>query len=254
MLGFVLCTFYVTDLYAADIVEYSHGGTTPIKTLADGYGAPIGCSVDPTTGNLAVANFEGNGSTCMGGIVIYENASGGGTLYQDKDFNYYWPPGYDAKGNLYVEGKKKETKGRTGLAMIAAGSELVTVPLSGGKIGFPGGMQWDGHFVTATDQAYQGGHLSGIYRVTVASSQAKVVGSTELSDKCSNRTRRTMTSFSRGSTTNSAVSRRRRRKSRVYVPVRFLELHQGRRSEADASVRYLTDARVGQTVSPMKVK
>jgi hypothetical protein len=177
---------YVADFASADIVEYAHGGKDPIKTLSDSYGYPIGCSVDPKTGNLAVANFEGLGSTCMGGIVIYQNASGSGTLYQDKDFNYYWPPGYDSQGNLFVEGRKKEkNKGKTGIAEIAAGGQkLVTLPLTGGKIEFPGGMQWDGHYITATDQAYQGGHLSGIYRLAVTSSNAKVVDSSELSDQC----------------------------------------------------------------------
>jgi hypothetical protein len=62
---------YIADFASNDIVEYAHGGTTPINTIHDRYGFPIGCSVDPTTGDLAVANFEGVGKTCMGGIVIY---------------------------------------------------------------------------------------------------------------------------------------------------------------------------------------
>ena len=38
-----------------NIVEHAHGGTSPIATLNSGYGDPIGCSVDPKTGDLAVA-------------------------------------------------------------------------------------------------------------------------------------------------------------------------------------------------------
>src|SRR5579871_6367789 len=41
-----------------DIVEYAHGGTVPIATLTDPNNAPEGCSVDPTTGDLAVANAQ----------------------------------------------------------------------------------------------------------------------------------------------------------------------------------------------------
>jgi hypothetical protein len=37
------------------VYEYAHGGSTPIATLADP-GSGFGCAVDPTTGNLAVAN------------------------------------------------------------------------------------------------------------------------------------------------------------------------------------------------------
>lgn len=177
---------YVVDFAAAKILEYAHGGDKPLKTLNDRYGYPIGCSVDPTTGNLAVANFEGLGHTCMGGIVVYKDASGKGKLYQDKDFNYYWPPGYDPHGNLFVEAKTKEKRGgKAGIAELAAGgAKLATVTLSGGTIKFPGGVQWDGHYVAATDQAFQGGHTSGIYRLTVSSSEAKIVGSTELPDEC----------------------------------------------------------------------
>jgi hypothetical protein len=175
---------YVADFAANQIVEYAHGGSTSIKTLSDAYGFPIGCSVDPKTGDLAVSNFEGLGHTCMGGIVIYKGASGRGRLYQDKDFNYYWPPGYDSQGNLYVEGRKKEDKGKAGLAEIPSErKKLVTISLSGGTIKYPGAVQWDGHYISATDQAYRA-HLTGIYRVTVAGSQATVVDSSLLSDKC----------------------------------------------------------------------
>jgi hypothetical protein len=175
---------FVTDFGAGQVVEYAHGGTTPIQTLADPYGDPIGCSVDPTTGNLAVGNFSGAGSTCMGSIVIYTGATGTGTLYQDKDFDYYWPPGYDNKGNLFIQGRKKHwNRGNGGIAELAAGSStLVTLSLSGGKIEFPGGMLWDGNTMTATDQRYQGTRTSGIYRISVSAAKATITGATQLTD------------------------------------------------------------------------
>ncbi len=56
------------------IYEYAHGGTQPIQTLNDAAGNPRGCSVDRTTGNLAVSNFA---SLSGGGSVsIYTNAQG----------------------------------------------------------------------------------------------------------------------------------------------------------------------------------
>ena len=42
----------VPDVY--EIVEYAHGGTQPVATLNDIYYYSLACSVDPTTGNLAV--------------------------------------------------------------------------------------------------------------------------------------------------------------------------------------------------------
>jgi hypothetical protein len=172
---------YVVDFAATQIVEFAHGGTTPIKTLPDSYGYPIGCSVDPTTGNLAVANFESAGSQCMGGIVIYAGAEGSGTSYTDADFMYLWPPAYDPSGNLYVQGQT--SAGGSGVAEMLAGSTtLGTLSLSGGTINFPGGMLWDGHYIAATDQQYQGGTTSGLYQLSVSDGTASVVGSVQLTD------------------------------------------------------------------------
>src|SRR5581483_1540828 len=52
------------------IAEYSHYGEL-IQKLQDG-DVPLGCAVDPTTGNLAVTN-EGSGA---GEVAIYSNAKG----------------------------------------------------------------------------------------------------------------------------------------------------------------------------------
>ena len=43
-----------------NVFEYAHGGTEPIATLDLPGSNAIGCSVDPTTGNLAVV-FSGSG-------------------------------------------------------------------------------------------------------------------------------------------------------------------------------------------------
>jgi hypothetical protein len=174
---------YITDFAAAEIVEYPHGSVTPIRKLKDHYGAPIGCSINPKTGDLAVGDFEGLHGTCMGGVVIYAKGKHSETLYQDKDFDFYWPPGYDDKGNLFIQGRKKATRGRTGVAELAAGSsKLTTVSLSGGRVRFPGGMQWDGHYITATDQRFKGTRDSGIYQLTVSTARGHFVGSTRLTD------------------------------------------------------------------------
>ena len=66
---------FVADGGADTIREYAHGGTTPIATLNDP-GEPYGCSVDPTTGNLAVTNGSDS-------VAIYPSAQGTPTLYSD---------------------------------------------------------------------------------------------------------------------------------------------------------------------------
>jgi hypothetical protein len=88
---------YVVD----DVFEYAHSGTTPIATLTEpnhDYVAvfPVGCSVDPTTGNLTVANTGKE----RGNTVIFVGAKGSPEVYTDlalhQGFKYC---AYDNKGN-----------------------------------------------------------------------------------------------------------------------------------------------------------
>lgn len=57
------------------ISEYSHGGTQPTATLDDPtFGE--GCSIDPTSGNLAVAGGYQSGVYPYGDVAIYADAQG----------------------------------------------------------------------------------------------------------------------------------------------------------------------------------
>jgi hypothetical protein len=80
-----LCTdkkgdVFVTQLYGQQIVEYAHGGTSPIRTLSDPGYEPGACSVDPATGNLAVANIVSDEFT-QGNLLVYPGATGTPTTY-----------------------------------------------------------------------------------------------------------------------------------------------------------------------------
>ncbi|MBV9332547.1 MAG: hypothetical protein JO146_00920 [Candidatus Eremiobacteraeota bacterium] len=72
---------FVTEYNGQEVLEYKHGGTSPVQQLYDN-GQPIGCSIDPTTGNLAVANDMANGGG-YGNIVIYKKAKGTGEVLSD---------------------------------------------------------------------------------------------------------------------------------------------------------------------------
>jgi len=95
---------FITEYTGADILEYPHGGSTPIATLSDPGEKPMGCSVDAATGNLAVTNFQ-NASRASGDVAIYQAASGTPTLYSDPNIYNYLYCVYDTKSNLYVDGK-----------------------------------------------------------------------------------------------------------------------------------------------------
>ena len=102
------CTDKAGDVYVVDqgvsggsafIYEYAHGRTEPIKTLYDSYynNYALGCSVDPTTGNLALTDR-------IYGILIYKNASGRPKAYTIPSCScVYYPPAYDSKGNVFTE-------------------------------------------------------------------------------------------------------------------------------------------------------
>ncbi len=172
---------WIVNNNAQEIVEYKHGGTTQIASLSDPGYYPTICSVDPTTGNLAVANKETIGSsTQQGNVAVYSHAKGTPTLYEDSQLFQVWFCGYDDKGNLYVDG----TKGYSvtfGFAELAKGSKkLSNIALKGGTIYFPGKILWDGKHVIVGDQSFQNKYpyTSGIYQTTGGG--GKIVGTTPL--------------------------------------------------------------------------
>jgi len=175
---------YVTNLQAQNVLEYAHGGTTPIKTLADSYGNPNGCAIDPKTGDLAVTNFEG-GPSGYGSLVVYPNATGSGTMYSIGATTLAWPPVYDKHGNLFFETQNDDTRATYLLELANGSSSLSTVTLPASvAIVSPSGTTWDGKYVGVTDEQYKGGNNEGLYRVTVSGSAATLHGQAQYTDSC----------------------------------------------------------------------
>ncbi|HMF28301.1 MAG TPA: hypothetical protein VKE42_05980, partial [Candidatus Cybelea sp.] len=95
---------YVVDFGTAGIYEYTHGSVNYFNFASDNYGYPVGCAVNPTNGDIAVANFQGYNYT-TGGVVVFKGGlSGTQKYYTQSSFYFAWPPGYDHHGNLFVEG------------------------------------------------------------------------------------------------------------------------------------------------------
>jgi hypothetical protein len=84
---------YITDYGANDVVEYAHGGATPIRTLAAD--RPLSCAVDQYSGDLAIANY-------VKGVFIYKHGTGEPRIYKDSSLYGYYALGYDDDGNLLV--------------------------------------------------------------------------------------------------------------------------------------------------------
>lgn len=138
---------WVTNLVSVDVNEYAHGGKKPIATLYNPTVYANGCSIDPTTGDLAVSylGFLGTGS-----VAIFHNAMGSPTQYTNSAFKEYFFCAYDNAGNLFIDGIGfaknfvfgELPKGKGSIAIISLNQH----------IGAPSGVQWVGKYVAVGDQ------------------------------------------------------------------------------------------------------
>jgi hypothetical protein len=147
------------------ILEYAHGGSSPIATLSDDY-SPLGCAVDQKTGNLAVSNGE------PGGVSIYANAQGIPTVYTDSNLGAAEFCGYDDRGNLFVDGHSGL---QFTLAELPSGRSTFTKITIDKSLQAPGAVQWDGKDLVIGDAAN-----NAVYFVQVSGSVGTVVGTTQL--------------------------------------------------------------------------
>lgn len=157
---------YVTNDYRFELIEYAHGGTKPTKYLPDPDGYPIGCAVDPTTGDLVVTNLEGfstrHGMHVPGEVLIYKGAKGVPVRYFDTTIPYYYFAAYDDQGNLFIDG---DTCCGVGVAELVRGAKKFTDLTLDQSIQFPGAVQWDGKRLAVGDQ-----DANVIYRFAISGS------------------------------------------------------------------------------------
>ncbi|MFY9664216.1 MAG: hypothetical protein WAL67_05400 [Candidatus Cybelea sp.] len=106
-----MCTDQVGNVWIVNyesggpIVEYAHGGTEQIATLKTSETlTPQDCSVDPTTGNLAVVGFGHPRKDVKGRVLVYPRATGLPTTYR-VSFATTRYCAYDNDGNLLVDGQ-----------------------------------------------------------------------------------------------------------------------------------------------------
>jgi hypothetical protein len=162
---------FVVDSGYGKIFEYAHGGTKRLVTLDSPTKDPVGCAIDPTTGDLAVGSL-GFGSKAT--IAIYKNARGKPVTYTDSAFDEFFFCGYDNNGNLFADGITAPGSGNFALAELPQGKTTLMTITVDQYIVFPGGVQWDGKHLAIGNQN------SAIYEFAVSGSTATNVGTTEL--------------------------------------------------------------------------
>ena len=176
---------WIPDYGTRKILEYAHGGTTPIFTITEHSGFPYDCAVDPTTGNLAVANQHPNGKyQAFGNVVVYPKGSRNGRVFSTSNgFSDVYFVAYDNKSNLYVDANPCAPSscyyggGPPGLFELAKGGAAFTqLTLSGATLYQPIAINWIKPTLMVGDQNFQNQGTSGAYKLFVSGSTATQVG------------------------------------------------------------------------------
>ncbi len=163
---------WVVDQSNEDVVEYAHGGSTPINTIYEENHNPQGCAINPKNGDLAVANVD-NVSTSSATIAITKPKlkSSGWKFYVDSAFQNFWYCGYDDKGNLFASAYAGTV---TGLAELPKGASTFTNLKVNQSLFGPGGVQWDGKYLAVGNEA------TTVYQFSIGGGKATEKGSTSL--------------------------------------------------------------------------
>jgi hypothetical protein len=154
------CTDSNGDVFIANnrfVDELAHGGYSPIRTLILPGKYAGECSVDSTTGNLAVI-FAG----ASVGVAIFPPQGTPTTYSTGIDARAC---GYDNDGDLFVSGYNVQDPG---LSELPAGGTQFNVLNISEDVGRPGAIQWDGSYMS----------YEGTNEGNVTASELSISGST----------------------------------------------------------------------------
>lgn len=136
---------FIIDGYRSRVVEVAHGGTQPIGTWSTPQMDPIGCAVDPTSGDLAVTN--GGGAHGSGGsLAVFAGINKAPTIYIDPKVPGYAYCAYDPQGNLYFDGLSSQDNFIID-ELPHGGTTLEELKLDFQPGEAPAGVQWAGKYL-----------------------------------------------------------------------------------------------------------
>jgi hypothetical protein len=159
-------TFWVVDSGTDDLYEFRYHAKRPIKTLSTSGIEPSGCSVDPSSGDVAasiIANSE---------VLVWPKGGGTPTTYTTPLSEAYFV-GYDGKGDLFVDGFNSSDS--FGLAELPKGGSSFALVSLDQTIEFPGNIQWDGSYLALGDQ-----NANVVYQFVCSGTSCSTHGSTRL--------------------------------------------------------------------------
>jgi hypothetical protein len=172
--------FVATQPGMGEVWVYNHGRSQPFAILYDP-SVVGGCSVDPSTENVADAGYIPGSVT----IWPYSRKRGWG-LAQDHTIPNMGESRYctyDSQGNLFIDG---DDSGSFDLEELPKGSSTFTTITLDQKIGVPGSLQWTGKYLVVEDaiNSYTGPAV--IYRFVISGASGHRVSATTLTDSIAN--------------------------------------------------------------------
>jgi hypothetical protein len=134
---------YVADTNNSQILVYAPPYTKAPKKLADPGYYPAGVAVITigTTTYVGVSNICSAPNCTQGGFIVYKNGKSKGAFQSSSIYRVYFC-GFDAKGNLFVDGQDTNFVPTFGEVPNAIGGKKAYKTLTtGNAISFPGGVQ-----------------------------------------------------------------------------------------------------------------
>lgn len=165
---------FFPEFNRGEVVKFPHGRKLPRVLLKGTAVRAFSCSIDPTTGNLAVTNFVGSGDS-QGSVMVYPHGQGTPATYTDANIYEYYFCGYDADGNLFVDGIGPSVSGGFQFAELPKGGTSFTDITLDHTINWPGQVQWDGQYIAIGD-----GSSTDISRFAISGSSGTLEGTTAL--------------------------------------------------------------------------
>lgn len=204
---------YIANFDSGEVIEYAHGGTSPINTYTESGAFLTGCAVD-ADGALAVTASES--SSGHGSVCVWKRGKGSPTCYTGGSACYYLSTFvYDSKGDLvgFGGGQAKDMTSQSGATVCelpAGKSAMRTLTLKGFSLDSPGGMSWDGKYLVVSGETSSSGFQTGLQAARISGATLVAVGSPiALSDNCYSDYTRVLNPFFFGKENVTAASNKR---------------------------------------------
>ncbi|HEY4432908.1 MAG TPA: hypothetical protein VGM99_00780, partial [Candidatus Cybelea sp.] len=161
------------------IYEFSHGGTSPVATLTNGPYAAFGCSVDPSSEDLAVVNNPVDACTSGGNVSVYPGGQEPPKIYTvSAGFECYSSASFDGNGDLFVAGRSPSDvcvlaelpKGSSNFVAVNLSRSITDTLLCR--------IQWDGTDLAIVAPGSTKRSSAVLYRFHLSGSTGTLIGTT----------------------------------------------------------------------------